>query len=1355
MDNTAQATTPSAVGNPQGDGWGVYGYAPRTAEAPQEDSVPPEAVAAMKAMQRGDMTPEEADKVVVKAMVAKDFWGMAPEDAKAAWEYGFITDKQAEAYLDYNENPIAFHFKDKAKAVTEGVLKAANEMMVTAHELITAPSLQYRGLMALAGTNDRSLIEKTFPLDEAAAAVKPDLPSSELVSTFAQFGAGFAVETKALHGLSSAVEVPAALTYVKDVIGTNFPKVAPFLENIIVGASKGMLTSAAAFDPKEKGFMDLLDQYPSARPFIIDYLKTDPNDPEPEARMKKALEGFIMGVHLEMMVAGLKVFKNRLFLKHQGDADAIAKEAEEVAAATSKIDTPFPQHPEDFPPREVTKDAVVGTLREDYAFSPMAEFPKHPDDFPPRTVPQEASEKEIAGAFTKDEATGAPVGATPDGPRTSKASTALDSVPEATKAIEAYRALRDAVGADITGVGKPIDPHVKGSALNLAKFSGEEISHAVLQVINDQQVAQADELMKAKGGVRTLGKLESKVSLSYSHLSDLDEQTLINRLRERVVVPMSQMESYLGAMGDLVATLTDKAISLYKEAHAAGDVAGKVEATRVAMLAGDIQRYLDYGATQSGRLLQSLQRMNKVRESRGELIQELVDSGVIDQMDEGMKALTAVKSLKEKAKLTRKLAGNRFMDGLLEYVQATLVYGIETNAVNLVGNTIALGWDTLVHHAGVLGYALHTKEFSALKEISAYWHGLSQALTSGLTWKRVGTAFKTGEGQLDSLQKFGRNSVLKTVGPKIPWLDMKLGDVYITAFRFLAMEDEFFKNIAYHARREALIYRHGIDLMSQARHMSEEELVALTQNTGDLKGQMVMHKTKGIHGFIVEQDHELGQSIVQLPSGKSEVWATDDLRSLTSTASDVPLSVIAEGDVGKLMVHMRENLPEGIHYQALQAAREVTFTAPMTGIYKSIVEHINTPGVLQFFGKPFHSNYLGIGMRIAFMPFASIVQNMMRFTLDRTPMKILGAKFNEGWLAGGVSRAEAAARVASGILPFTLGATLAAQGKITGFIDADMDDISRASGIQPYALLDMDSGEALSYMRAQPVAFLVAMGACAHQITNLLMLPDDVQDEINNLPGKIARIALDPIISQSWMKSLQDFVHTFWDGKVRLDKFTTSQANKFIPFSSLIDQVQKDFFDDYVRDTWDAWDLIRRKLHGMPGVEPPIPKVNPVYGSPIENYRKGDWRVFLGANPMKIADDPGMRALLRFGVNVQPIGDTLTFAGESYKFKSAEEYMHFQNLLNKTGIQENLRAFVESDGFAQMSADPKLAKTALSSFITSHREAAKAAFFSGNTEALSSVQEKALRRVEAVQQGESLSNPASSKYGWVDKLLGE
>lgn len=226
--------------------------------------------------------------------------------------------------------------QDTGKSVVKGAVRGVSTAASGLGELLSAPdrlAQKAAGSQQALGT-DKSLdfvkwMEKTQQetnvFDVGNAQVQKWLGPQAggglgFVEGMSQFASGFAMTASLLKGL------PAASALNKGKV----------IQNALTGA----ITDFSFFDPHQERLSNVLQQYGYDNP-VTAFLAADPDDGEAEGRLKNALEGFLIGGTVDILLAGLKASRALLGLKsgklsEKAAEKIINKELEAAAAAQAK-----------------------------------------------------------------------------------------------------------------------------------------------------------------------------------------------------------------------------------------------------------------------------------------------------------------------------------------------------------------------------------------------------------------------------------------------------------------------------------------------------------------------------------------------------------------------------------------------------------------------------------------------------------------------------------------------------------------------------------------------------------------------------------------------------------------------------------------------------------------------------------------------------------------------------------------------------------------------------------------------------------------------------------------------------------
>lgn len=135
---------------------------------------------------------------------------------------------------------------------------------------------------------------------------------------------GFAVPYAGLSKLQAITKIPQATTKVGKIAQVT---------------TKGGFAEQLAFSPYEQRLSNLVEQYPSLKNPVTDYLKAENEDDEFTARQKMFMEGALLGIPFELLGVALGRGKVNKFVEPSKEADTVTKsvmkaEAENVSPNT-------------------------------------------------------------------------------------------------------------------------------------------------------------------------------------------------------------------------------------------------------------------------------------------------------------------------------------------------------------------------------------------------------------------------------------------------------------------------------------------------------------------------------------------------------------------------------------------------------------------------------------------------------------------------------------------------------------------------------------------------------------------------------------------------------------------------------------------------------------------------------------------------------------------------------------------------------------------------------------------------------------------------------------------------------------
>lgn len=635
----------------------------------------------------------------------------------------------------------------------------------------------------------------------------------------------------------------------------------------------------------------------------------------------------------------------------------------------------------------------------------------------------------------------------------------------------------------------------------------------------------------------------------------------------------------------------------------------------------------------------------------------------------------------ESLSYARKLGRNRILEGLLEYRQASLLSGMGTHVANTLGNTAAIvieSGNRLISYASVgLGEKFSAGETLRFKQGIAYLNGFVKGIVDSL---RLSSTGRAALWQIGTFQ----------------------GDRKALFSDFLADENtgNFWKAL-----------------------FSGEPQLDFYVKYLDTEG----HEQSGAI------PNWLGGPLIRIPfrllNAEDELFKGAMYRAeLTHLAYEEAISRNLKGqDIDEFVsLYLDVPTPEA-HLSALGKAREISFSTPLTGAAGKFSEALN-------------QTKLGLVAKLMFFPFIRVPINMLKFTSDRT-IGFLARRNIEDFRAGGVRRAEAVTRLATGNALLAIGAYLYSEGKLTGSAPMSQRNAWENAKIQENSI--RYGNKWMSYNRIQPLASFLRIGADLGRIWDSRDLPEEQRDSL--LTGAIT--ILSNQLSDAYMKSAAEFVDIFSrPDRMNLEKWLNRQAGTFFPASAAFNQANRgegELLHEYSPEL-DLWN----SFLGTFDVERlPLRRHN-VYGTTIEQEE----RVALALN-VKTVDDPVMLELAKVGANVGRPSRTITVKGSAVKLND-EQYEKYQQLISKLPIREQLEKVINSPSY-QMSQDDQTKAQALSRVVSTARQVAKGQLIRGDQEIASELQTQYRTRADAMAGITLNQDPDTQLYHWMNALQGD
>ena len=296
---------------------------------------------------------------------------------------------------------------------------------------------------------------------------------------------------------------------------------------------------------------------------------------------------------------------------------------------------------------------------------------------------------------------------------------------------------------------------------------------------------------------------------------------------------------------------------------------------------------------------------------------------------------------------------------------------------------------------------------------------------------------------------------------------------------------------------------------------------------------------------------------------------------------------LSQADTDALFKKFVQNPDESIKLEALNKARENTFTKPLDEVKLRGMEAESIDQVIRDSSL----------MRIV-APFTKTNLNLVEFSLNRTPF----AKGLMGDLkAGGLRRDTALSRISFGMGTMALGGTLAHQGILTGRGPTDLKarKTLEAGGWKEYSIKVGDSY--IGYDRLDPFGSLLGIAADASEIMSALSSDREVD-------GQQLAIQTGTMLAQFFTpefvtKNVNDFLDVINGDERKLENFLGGVARGAVPFSSFAKSIRKEVDPvdrDRRADPESPWPIAERMLNEIkntiPGLSDSLPPKRNMFG---------------------------------------------------------------------------------------------------------------------------------------------------------------
>jgi hypothetical protein len=1124
-------------------------------------------------LDRGEIDPEQMNAFVsIKDMEENGFYNMDVDSAEWLLENGQITIDQFEDYLDFQESPVWFRVKDMAKGVLHGGWSALD----SAYQILKmSPQVNPMGMFTGEAIPDfmkpedfQPMMNPVYPEELPLRPEDPKTGYGQFASTTTEFLIPFLGASKALKAIKF---VPKVLEKAAPYLAKS-PKLASFLQFTLEGTIAGGFADGTV-DPYGGRLTDLFEEA-DMLPEFMEFMTTDPNNPEAVERFKNVVEGMFVGPVVDSVLWAAKVVRRSIIGKHGGNMDAVRK--------------------------DLLKNEKLRELIRPY------------DDLKVKQQGTEVYEREIIqnGELKFKE--------------------------------------------DLTKVAEDAQHF---SAVDTLERAGQQAAESTRHIPRKETLAQADTLTKeVNATAKLIGASEKDLNRIWADKMQRTGKTMQGMVAE-VVAQRKYLSQYTKDTWKKIDTILKDPTAATPE-----QVIRAVEHIKVVQ---EMSYYLEGISSESGRLLSSYNlkfmhnrfdfgNLPKAGDGGVDVLDDIWNAKQADLMD-ALRTFHSGIDLKQRIRRAKILGSHKFLRGVLEYTQASLLYNPGTQAINIVGNSGAYLQDTLERLIAGGVQSIRHLDLSHMKPVLQRFRGLGYGILESFRWKKgmqgltelrtkgsnadIGNVYKalwTAESQINTSGKVSPQSILKhyaeVLGNKMPSVfgyNLPKAFLKTTAtllrlpFHGLAAMDEFFKNIAYYS-----------DIYESA------------------------------HRFAKGQD-DVAEALVKNP--------------------------ISE-----------------MHLQAEQLSKELTFQDDLLKGMRVDNHTIQSLGLLgRIIAVPFWKVALNI------LSFGAKRSPLGAFGLSKSwkHLFIINEKFAESIrriLAGTADHThyQKMAQITTGTALGWLGWQMYADNRVVGSIPKEDRHAAQNAGITPYSLRFRKKWIQMNRLDPQAIVFFV--GADLAKLYEMYESYDSSNplagEELDAIKDMAFMAFAENITNKTWMTSVSQALGMMTDAdRFPWSKFWGKQLEKLHPATTGFDWFQRNFMDKTYREVYELMDGWKRKWYSSEL----YPKRHSVYGTSLVR----EPRFMATLQTSTVSDDPVMQEMLRLRMEVKPPRRTITktVRGVSTTVElTPDQYDKLNQYIAETPIKDILTKLVTSEAYRNAKVPDEFRQKKIQYYITAARKYAYA-----------------------------------------------
>lgn len=534
-------------------------------------------------------------------------------------------------------------------------------------------------------------------------------------------------------------------------------------------------------------------------------------------------------------------------------------------------------------------------------------------------------------------------------------------------------------------------------------------------------------------------------------------------------------------------------------------------------------------------------------------------------------ALLMARDDKAATEMLKTTVGERLKHVTIEYWIQSILSGVKTQAMNLIGN---LGTTIYLPLEGIVGAAARADAKSIGVWARHYIHltsALSDAAKFAFRALKEGAPILNSTGKLEG-SEFGIRKIsaeyisggTKTAQDGLAWAAVDfVGKLVNVPGRLLVSTDEFFKQLNYRASLKTKLYSDALNIPEIA---GDPKLIRAYVD-GQMEKLILKSGKKMSYEAVFDEAYKEAQA-----QGMKGIQALDYAETLArkrfkEADNLVPNASFADAFANET-TFTRELDPKGIGSFISQLTRRF----PMMSF---VVPFVRTPvNIIRFFGE-----------RV--LPVTDIAG------IDVPLIKSIHKRAAEDMLSGDPLRMSMArGRLAMGASMFVTFAELASRGLITGKGPRDPREnaVWREAGVQPYAIKVGDQW--LSYQRLDPFASFVGTVADLVEMSRR----GDMGDEYEKAALMVVFATLNNVTNKTYLEGLARLFAAIENPEDQFVPALRQTAAGFVP--SFIAQMSKTIGDDpYMREARTVVDAMANRVPGLSrGL---APKRN-ILGEPVD-----------------------------------------------------------------------------------------------------------------------------------------------------------